>query len=105
MNGLVAAPLQFIADRCFAGAREAFDQIIPDAHPSLRYIRTLSFDGWLRCSTTQSGTQPLPIFLSKARGKRAASRSRISPRRVSRACRSTSSNQVGSARPTVREVG
>ena len=32
MNGLVATPLQFIADRCFAGAGEAFDQIISNAH-------------------------------------------------------------------------
>ena len=32
MNGVVAASLQFIADRSFAGAGKAFDQIIPDAH-------------------------------------------------------------------------
>ena len=32
MNGLVAAPLQFCADRRFAGAGNAFDQIVSDAH-------------------------------------------------------------------------
>jgi hypothetical protein len=32
MNGTVAAPLQFIADRSFAGARKAFNQIISNAH-------------------------------------------------------------------------
>jgi hypothetical protein len=31
MNGLVAAPVQFCADRRFAGAGNAFDQIISDA--------------------------------------------------------------------------
>lgn len=28
-NGMVAAPLQFFADLCFAGAGNAFNQIIP----------------------------------------------------------------------------
>src|SRR5260370_35982503 len=32
MNGLVAAPLQFCADRRFAGAGNAFNQIISPAH-------------------------------------------------------------------------
>ena len=32
VNGLVAAPLQFIADRSLAGARKALDQIVSDAH-------------------------------------------------------------------------
>lgn len=32
MNGMVAAPLQFIADRSFAGAGNAFNQIISNAH-------------------------------------------------------------------------
>src|SRR5579862_6135858 len=32
MNGLVAAPLQFCADRRFAGAGNAFNQIVSDAH-------------------------------------------------------------------------
>jgi len=32
MNGVVAAPLQFIANGSLAGARTAFDQIIPPAH-------------------------------------------------------------------------
>jgi hypothetical protein len=32
MNGLVAAPLQFYADRRFAGAGNAFNQIISPAH-------------------------------------------------------------------------
>ena len=32
MNGMVAAPLQFIADRRFAGAGNAFNQIISNAH-------------------------------------------------------------------------
>jgi hypothetical protein len=31
MNGMVAAPLQFIADRSFAGAGNAFNQIISHA--------------------------------------------------------------------------
>jgi hypothetical protein len=35
MNGLVAAPLQFCADRRFAGAGNAFNQIVFDAHFSL----------------------------------------------------------------------
>src|SRR6516165_8318436 len=34
MNGLVAAPLQFCADRRFAGAGNAFNQIISPAHGS-----------------------------------------------------------------------
>ena len=32
MNRLVAAPLQFCADRGLAGAGNAFDQIVSDAH-------------------------------------------------------------------------
>lgn len=32
MDCLVAAPLQFIADRAFASAGKAFNQIVPDAH-------------------------------------------------------------------------
>jgi len=32
MNGMVAAPLQFIAHRSFAGAGKAFNQIISPAH-------------------------------------------------------------------------
>ena len=32
MNGLVAPPLQFFADRSLAGAGNAFDQKIPPAH-------------------------------------------------------------------------
>ena len=32
MNGVVAAPLQFIADGSLAGAGKAFDQIIPPPH-------------------------------------------------------------------------
>src|SRR4029077_649928 len=32
MNGLVAAPPQFCADRRFAGAGNAFNQIVSDAH-------------------------------------------------------------------------
>ena len=32
MNGMVAAPLQFIADRSFAGAGNAFNQIVSNAH-------------------------------------------------------------------------
>jgi hypothetical protein len=32
MNGMVAAPLQLIADRSFAGARKAFNQIVSNAH-------------------------------------------------------------------------
>ena len=32
MNGVVAAPLQFIANGSLAGAGKAFDQIIPPAH-------------------------------------------------------------------------
>jgi hypothetical protein len=32
MNGVVAAPLQFIANGRLAGAGKAFDQIIPPAH-------------------------------------------------------------------------
>src|SRR5678815_4912699 len=32
MNGMVAAPLQFIADRSFAGAGKAFNQIVSNAH-------------------------------------------------------------------------
>jgi len=32
MDDLVAAPLQFRGDRGFAGAGNAFDQIISDAH-------------------------------------------------------------------------
>src|SRR5215467_11419764 len=35
MNGLVAAPLQFCADRRFAGAGNAFNQIISPAHGSM----------------------------------------------------------------------
>jgi len=31
MNGMVATPLQFIADRRFAGAGNAFNQIISNA--------------------------------------------------------------------------
>jgi len=32
MNGMVAAPLQFIAARSFAGAGNAFNQIISNTH-------------------------------------------------------------------------
>jgi hypothetical protein len=32
MNGMVAAPLQFIARRSFAGAGNAFNQIVSNAH-------------------------------------------------------------------------
>jgi hypothetical protein len=32
MNGLIAAPLQFSADRSLTGAGNAFDQIVPPAH-------------------------------------------------------------------------
>jgi len=32
MNGVVAAPLQFIANGSLAGAGKAFDQIVPPAH-------------------------------------------------------------------------
>jgi hypothetical protein len=32
MNRLVTAPLEFCADRRFAGAENAFDPIISDAH-------------------------------------------------------------------------
>jgi hypothetical protein len=35
MNGLVAAPLQFCADRRFAGAGNAFNQLISPAHGSM----------------------------------------------------------------------
>jgi hypothetical protein len=35
MNGLVAAPLQFCADRRFAGAGNAFNQIISPALGSM----------------------------------------------------------------------
>src|SRR5262249_31157262 len=35
MNGLVAAPLQFCADRRFAGAGNAFNKIISPAHGSM----------------------------------------------------------------------
>jgi hypothetical protein len=34
MNGLVAAPLQFGTDRRFAGAGNAFNQVISPAHGS-----------------------------------------------------------------------
>ena len=36
MNGVVAAPLQFIANRSFAGAGNAIDKIISFAHCSSR---------------------------------------------------------------------
>jgi hypothetical protein len=32
MNGMVAAPLQFVADRSLAGAGKTFDQVVPRAH-------------------------------------------------------------------------
>ncbi|SDD44803.1 hypothetical protein SAMN02799630_03412 [Paenibacillus sp. UNCCL117] len=32
MNSMVAAPLQFVADRSFAGAGNAINQVIPYAH-------------------------------------------------------------------------
>ena len=32
VNGMIAAPLQFFADRSFAGAGNAFNQIVPNAH-------------------------------------------------------------------------
>ena len=42
MNGMVAAPLQFIADRSFAGAGKAFNQIVSNAHlleDNTQYVR------------------------------------------------------------------
>jgi hypothetical protein len=38
MNGLVAAPLQFCADRRFAGAGNALDEIISFAHQTINYF-------------------------------------------------------------------
>jgi hypothetical protein len=38
MNGLVAAPLQFCADRRFAGAGNALDKIISFAHKTIHYF-------------------------------------------------------------------
>ena len=62
MNGMVAAPLQFIADRSLAGARKAFNQIISNAH-SLEDTHDLSRDVSCRpgansrsCSARVSGS-------------------------------------------------
>jgi hypothetical protein len=38
MNGLVAAPPQFCADRRFAGAGNALDEIISFAHKTIHYF-------------------------------------------------------------------
>src|SRR5438874_3632332 len=42
INGMVTTPLQFMADRRFAGAGNAFNQIISHAH---RFIRRLLVGG------------------------------------------------------------
>ena len=34
VNGMVTAPLQFIADRRLTSARKTLDQVVPDAHSS-----------------------------------------------------------------------
>jgi hypothetical protein len=46
MNGLVAAPLQFCADHRFAGAGNAFNQIISPAHGSMIPFRVGQPDGF-----------------------------------------------------------
>jgi hypothetical protein len=46
MNGLVAAPLQFCADRRFAGAGNAFNQIISPAHGWMIPFRVGQPDGF-----------------------------------------------------------
>ena len=46
MNGLVDAPLQFCADHRFAGAGNAFNQIISPAHGSMIPFRVGQPDGF-----------------------------------------------------------
>ena len=55
MYDMVTAPLQFFSNRSFAGAGNAFDQIISDAHPVFSTTKQdWSSSAWL--------TACLPIF-------------------------------------------
>jgi hypothetical protein len=74
MNGLIAAPLQFCADRRFAGAGNALDKIISFAHKIIHYfargITASSAAGWQgpyprRNSMHRAGCHSAKLVFSK----------------------------------------